>query len=65
MYYKLKSIKDGFQVVGKVKKIGKPNDGFLYFTEEEMTLLNPDAVKGYDKKEPRENRGIYYYLNKP
>lgn len=64
MYYKLKSIKEGFQVVGTVKRMGKPNDGFLYLTEEEIDRLSPDALKGYRKKEPKEPKDIYYYLNK-
>lgn len=48
MYYKLKSIGKGFKLIGKVRRIGLPDDGYLYFTQEEMDKFSPDAIDGYD-----------------
>lgn len=66
MYYKLKPINGkGFKLVGTTKRIGKPNDGFLYLTQEEIDVLSPDAIEGYEvPTTPKEIKDVYYYLNK-
>lgn len=67
MYYKLKSVNQGFKLMGTVKRMGKSTDGFLYLNQEEIDRLSPDAIEGYkvpeEKTEP--SKDIYYYLNKP
>lgn len=63
MYYKLKSSNKGFKLVGKVNKMGKSNDGFLYLTQEEIDQLSPDAIEGY--KVPKKQESVYFYLNRP
>lgn len=67
MYYKLKSIKEGFELVGTTKRIGKSTDGFLYLTQDEIDKLNPDSIKGYVKpKKPIDVKyELYQNLNKP
>lgn len=48
MYFKVRMTKDNIEVVGKSKRIGKDKDEFLYLTKEEMDLLNPKILIGYD-----------------
>lgn len=47
-YYKLKSTKRGFELVGTAKKIGKDKNEFLYLTKDEIDQLSPDAIAGYE-----------------
>lgn len=62
MYYKLKSSGRGFILISRVKRMGKPNDGYLYLTQDEMDMLSPDAVQGY--KVPKERIDLKYELYK-
>ena len=48
LYYKLKSSKKGFEVVGTAKRIGKDRNEYLYLTKDEIEQLSPDAVIGYE-----------------
>ena len=67
MYYKLKSSGKGFKLIGTVKRMGKPNDGYLYLTQDEIDLFSPDAIEGYEgpKKPPRNTTlELYRNLNK-
>lgn len=50
-YYKLKSSKKGFEVVGTAKRIGKDRNEFLYLTQDEIDKLSPDALIGYTPAE--------------
>lgn len=67
MYYKLKSSNKGFKLISKVKRMGKPNDGFLYLTQEEIDRLSPDAIEGYKVPKPEKDIAyeLYFNLNKP
>lgn len=50
-YYKLKSTKKGFEVIGTAKRIGKDKNEFLYLTKDEIDRLSPDALIGYEPSE--------------
>lgn len=63
MYYKLKSAGKGFKLIGQVKRMGKPNDGYLYLTQEEIDLFSPDAIEGYEVPRKPINTTLELYRN--
>ena len=63
MYYKLKSSGKGFKLISQVKRMGKPDDGYLYLTQEEIDRLSPDAIEGYVVPKPVRNTKYEMYQN--
>lgn len=49
MFYKLKVTRKSIKIVDTVEEVPENDNGFIYATEDEIKLLNPEAVDHYAK----------------